>query len=90
MPQILTAEMDASDRLQMNRHRLYWNFRYRKDSYKARKAGIVPIMMTAKYGGDRLRIYGEPSEPTSKQLNIAKGIFRGWKAKERERRRLAK
>lgn len=90
MNQIFTAEIDTHSKTQFKRDNLYWNFRYRNGSYKSRKAGVNPILMTAKYGGDRLRVYGNATNPTLKQLNVAKGIFKGWKQKERERQRLLK
>jgi len=67
----------------------YFEHRYRNNSYKARKYGIgIPILMMAKRGGDRLRLYGEMV--SDRQVQIAKDIFKGWKQKERELRRLDK
>lgn len=64
---------------------LYWRFRYRNDSYKARKAAIRHIAILASYNGNRLRLYGQPTEST---FLIAKGIFNGWKGIERAKRQL--
>ena len=74
---------------QLDRLDGYFSHRYRNGSYKARKFGIgKPIVMTARRCGDRLRLYGDNASDT--QLKIAKGIFAGWKQKERELRRLAR
>lgn len=67
------------------RDNLYWNFRYRNDSYKARKMALCPIAITASYNNNKLRLYGSPTEST---FLIAKGIFNGWKSIERAKRQL--
>jgi len=37
-------------------------FRYRKGSYKSRKAGIMPIRMKVDYGNFSHRVFGEVSD----------------------------
>jgi hypothetical protein len=70
---------------------LYFNFRYRKGSYKAKKCGLQPILMMAKRGNEKLRLYGEAGAcPTAKQMQFAVSRFRTWRQKERELRRLTK
>ena len=90
--QLKNSAVDAETKRQLTSDRLYWEHRYHNGTYKSRKARIQPILMTAKYGGDRLRVYGEPDNTRALDNGnkIAKGIFKGWKAKERERRRFAK
>ena len=66
-----------------NRDRLFWDFRYQKRTYKARKAGISnnsPSVLM-KYGGDMFRLYGAPEE--NKLFGAAKGILAGWKARSK-------
>lgn len=71
------------------RDNLYWNYRYRKGSYKARKSGLQPLLMVAKRGGDKIRVYGEPSEAiSSNKIRFATSRFKAWRQKERELRRL--
>ncbi len=69
--------------------------RYRKGSYKARKAGIEPIRMLAKWTPDDIalkiglrketvRVYGDANEPvTPKQQSFATQAFKSLKSKER-------
>ena len=78
-----------NDETLIKRDNLYFNFRYRKGSYKAKKMGLQPILITAKRGNERLRIYGDPSEPIEPvKLQIARVKFEAWRQIERELRRL--
>jgi len=90
--QLRNSAVDIRDKRQVKSDTLYWERRYRNGSYKSRKAHIQPILMTARCGGDRLRVYGLPDDIRACENGnkIAKGIFKGWRAKERERRRLGK
>jgi len=73
------------------RDNLYFNYRYRKGSYKAKKMSLEPILITAKRCGDRIRVYGSPNEIIEpKKLQFARSRFSAWRQKERELRRLAK
>lgn len=73
------------------REELYFTYRYRKGSYKARKCGLQPILMMAKRGGDKIRVYGEADEVISPiKIAFATARFRAWGQKERELKRLAK
>lgn len=73
------------------RDKLYYNFRYRKDSYKARKAMIHPFLMTAKRGDSMLRLYDDGShQPTKHQETAMTAKCKGWRQKERELKQLAK
>jgi len=84
------VEVEKQERI-AKRDNLYFNYRYRKGSYKARKMNLEPILMTAKRGGDKIRIYGDPTEAIEPiKLQFAKSRFKAWRQKERELRRLAK
>ena len=73
------------------RDSLYFSYRYRKGSYKAKKICLEPILITAKRCGDRIRVYGNPDEVIEpRKLAFAKARFMAWRQKERELRRLAK
>ena len=75
----------------LKRDNLYWDRRYRKGSYKAKKMNLEPILITIKRGSERLRIYGDPHETIElKKLQIVKVKCRAWRQKERELRRLAR
>jgi hypothetical protein len=54
---------------------LYFSYRYRKGSYKARKAGISPIRVMVKYPSRKFRIYGQPDEPMTREQQAF------WKSK---------
>ena len=86
---VVNASLQKQREIQSKRDNLYWNFRYRKDSYKARKCGLQPILIMAKGNGDKIRVYGEAGkliEP--KRLQFATARFRAWGQKERELKRL--
>ena len=71
------------------RDKLYYNFRYRRDSYKARKAMIHPFLITAKRGDSTLRLYDDGShQPTKHQEAAMIDKCRGWRQKERELKKL--
>ena len=100
MAELLTlAELKARDETKENailrriakRDHLYFNFRYSKNSYKARKMGLQPILMMAKRGNDKIRIYGETDETIEpKKLQFAMARFKAWGQKERELKKLQK
>ena len=82
--------LDIQSRI-AKRDNLYFNFRYRKESYKAKKMGLQPILIMAKRGKDMIRVYGCPNELIEpKKLRFATARFKAWRQKERELRRLAK
>ncbi len=86
-----TQEETKMSRRLVVRAKLYYNFRYRRDSYKARKAMIRPFLIVAKRNGSELRLYDDGShQPTKHQEQAAVDKFRGWRQKERELKRLAK
>lgn len=73
-----------------NRDRLFWDFRYQKRTYKARKAGISnesPSVLM-KYGGDMFRLYGDAE--SNKLFGAAKGILAGWKARHKAETKILK
>lgn len=80
--------IDQMKRRLAKRDNLYWNFRYRKGSYKARKMGLQPILMMAKRGLDKIRIYGEVGEAIEPaKLRFATIRFKAWGQKERDIKR---
>ena len=87
----VTEAQQATARRDMVRDNLYYNFRYRVDSYKARKAMIKPFLIVAKRGDSLLRLYDDGShQPTKVQEAAMKAKCQGWRMKERELKRLAK
>jgi len=81
-------ELNRQTRIAM-RDNLYFNFRYRKGSYKAKKMGLQPILIMAKRDGDMIRVYGEPTEAiTPRKIQFATARFKAWRNKERELKRL--
>ena len=75
----------------LKRDNLYWDRRYRKGSYKAKKMNLEPILLTVKRGSERLRIYGDPNEAIEPvKLRIVRTKCMAWRQKERELRRLAR
>ena len=71
------------------RDELYWNFRYRKDSYKAKRMGLQPILIMAKRGKDMIRVYGEVGRDISPaKFAFATTRFKAWGQKEQELKRL--
>ncbi len=90
MLQVRNTEEDRQ-KLLAKRDNLYWDYRYRKGSYKSRKMGLQPILMMAKYGDNKERVYGEAGETIeSPKIRFATERFKAWKQKERELQRLAK
>ena len=78
-------------RRDMVRDNLYYNFRYRAGSYKAKKAMIHPFLMVARRGDSLIRLYDDGShQPTKHQEQAMVEKCRGWRVKERELKRLAK
>ena len=85
-----TDVKDAIQRRMAKRDDLYWNYRYRKGSYKAKKMGLQPILIMARRGGDMIRVYGETDEPISPtKLAFAAARFKVWGQKERKSQRLS-
>jgi hypothetical protein len=57
--------------------------RYRKDSYKAKKAGIEPIRCRIKWGPYSHRVYGETTDKlTPKQIKFNKVCCDAYKSFE--------
>ncbi|MBA7588706.1 hypothetical protein ES708_30773 [subsurface metagenome] len=82
--------MPSPEERALKRDNLYWDRRYRKGSYKAKKMNLEPILLTIKRGSERLRIYGDPHETIEPvKLRIVRAKCRAWRQKERELRRLA-
>ncbi|KKN76923.1 hypothetical protein LCGC14_0365750 [marine sediment metagenome] len=78
------ARVDTTARRDVVRDGLYYNFRYRNDSYKARKAMIHPTLMIAKRGDSMLRLYDDGShQPTKNQEAAMISKCKGWHQKER-------
>jgi len=76
-------------RLKAKADNQYWNFRYRKGSYKARKSGLQPILMMAKRGLDMIRIYGEADEVIEPmKMQFASLRFKAWGQSERDIKQL--
>ena len=89
--ELLINRVNQRDNTIAKRDNLYWNFRYRRDSYKARKSGLQPILIMAKRGSDMIRVYGEAGELIEpKKLQFAISRFKAWGQKERELKREAK
>ena len=87
----VTEKQKTTARRDMVRDNLYYNYRYRSGSYKARKAGIHPFLMVAKRGLSMLRLYDDGShQPTKVQEAAMKAKCQGWRQKERELHRLVK
>ncbi len=86
---------DRGERRIAKRDSLYYGFRYRVGSYKARKAMIHPFLMTAKREDSMLRLYDDGShQPTKHQEQAMTDKCKGWRIKEkllaREQKQLAK
>lgn len=82
--------MPSPEERALKRDSLYWDHRYRKGSYKAKKMNLEPILLTARRGSERLRIYGNPNEAIEPvKLQIVRVKCMAWRQKERELRRLA-
>ena len=87
----VTEKQQATATKDMVRDNLYYNFRYRRDSYKARKAMIRPFLMTASREGSTLRLYDDGShQPNKNQIAATIDKCRLWRRKERELKRLQK
>lgn len=85
------ADYDARQHTLARRDNLYWNFRYQNGSYKARKSGLQPILMMAKRGGDKIRVYGDAGEIIEpKKMQFVSSRFKAWRQKEQALKRLAK
>ncbi len=84
-----TQEENETARRLVVRDKLYYGFRYRRDSYKARKAMIHPFLIVAKRGLSTLRLYDDGShQPTKHQEQAMTDKCRGWRQKERELKKI--
>lgn len=80
---------EATARREVVRDKLYYTFRYRRGSYKARKAMIHPFLIVVKRGNTELRLYDNGShQPTITQMATMVTKCKGWRQKEREIKRL--